>query len=102
MLASEVLVVLAIAVMVLETTVSALLMTYWAISFSLTVRLCCMEIILATTAETTGVPPFRAVKLVFKIYHTMVEKAMKAAGNGRFCAMSINQKLSNCIIIIFK
>ena len=25
------------------------------------------------------------------------EKAMKAAGNGRFCAMSINQKLSNCI-----
>lgn len=52
--------VFAMAVMVLVTTLSALWITYCAISFSLTVRLCCMEIILAITAETTNILLFLA------------------------------------------
>ena len=63
MLASEVFVFWAMLVMVLETTALVLLITYRAISFSLTVRFCCMATILAMTGEYKGAHPFGDVPL---------------------------------------
>ena len=60
MLASEVFVFWAMVVMVLATTASALWMTYCAISFSLTVKLCCMATIFEMTGDTINESSFKS------------------------------------------
>lgn len=73
MLASEVFVFCAMVVIVLATTALALWMTYCAISFSLTVKLCCIATIFEMTGDTiiNPLPRVNYTSINCFLYHTL-------------------------------